>query len=136
MNALTVGRQDVKPLVVHRGETDAEKSRGARNAAADRGITGSEGHGHFRLIEAEVSEGLTILCGVGDGEARFMFEGLQFVDDGAGGVGIGGPLERFGDGPRVAFALEAELAGARGSCDFKRANIGRLGSEHALPGLE
>ena len=69
---------------------------------------GGEGDGEGGLGEAVVGEILFVSGEVGDGEAGFVFEELELVDDAGDGVGVGRPLHGGGEEPVFAVAGEGD----------------------------
>jgi hypothetical protein len=96
------------------------------------------------LVEAVVGEGLAVAGEVGDEEAGFVFEELEFVEDAADGEVVGGPVEGGGELPgAVGAAFEGEGVGEGGGGggvggvgggeggDFDSGEVGGLGAEDA-----
>ncbi len=88
------------------------------------------------MIESEVGERLAVFRKIGDAEARLVFEQLELVDDCAGGVGVGWPVEGLAEGPRISLPDEQERTAGVGAGDLDGSDIRGLGTEHASTGLE
>src|ERR1019366_10103354 len=87
------------------------------------------------MLQAVVGEGLAVFREVADVKARLVLEELEFGEDAADRGGIGRPLERRRDEPRVAALGEGEGADGVAASDFQRANVGGFGAEDAAARL-
>ena len=134
VDAFAVGGKHVQAIADIGGIADAQSSGELRGERCER-VAGREGDGEFGAVEAVVGEGHAVTREILGAEAGNVFEELELVNDAADGVGIGGPLEGFGEPPRVAATGEGERAAWGGAGDFQGADVGGFGAEHAAAGV-
>ena len=99
------------------------------------GVAEGDGDFGFFEIDAVVGEGLAVGFKIGDGERRFVLEELELVNDARDGGGVGGPVERLGELPRFAGAVQ-RVEDAGGVAHGEGADVGGLGAEDAAAGFK